>query len=111
MRMLNRLSPPALLGATLLAFTGSVIAVEATTGAPPPPQAAMPAETPTPAERFEALDADADGSISRAEAEASPALRERFDAADTDRSGGLSEAEYLALVSGGTPMPKSPAEG
>ena len=111
MRILNRLSPPALMGATLLTFAGAVIAVDATTGAPPAPQAAMSAGTPTPAERFEALDTDADGSISRAEAEASPALRERFDSADTDRSGGLSEAEYLALLSGGTPMPKAPAEG
>lgn len=103
MRILQRASVPTLLAGTLLAFAGSVVALEATTGPAPAAAAAMPPPATTPAERFAALDVDADGSLSRAEAEASPALRDRFDAADSDASGALSEAEYLALVSGGSP--------
>jgi hypothetical protein len=113
MRILHRASLPTLLGATVLAFAGSVIALddtslaapaaEASVAAPPAAQAAMPEPATTPAERFAALDIDADGSLSRAEAEASPALRDRFDEADTDASGALSQAEYAALVSGGSP--------
>lgn len=111
MRTLSRASFPTLLGLTVLGFAGAVIAVEATTGAPPA-QASPAPPAPSPAERFKALDVDADGALSRAEADASPALRDRFDGADSDGSGALSEAEYVALVSGGeAPMSKSPAKG
>ena len=108
-----RPSLPMLLSLTTLAFAGATLAVEATTGAPSPPQAAAAVPpAPSPAERFKALDVDADGALSRAEADASPALRDRFDAADTDTSGRLSETEYAALVAGGErPMPKHPPQG
>lgn len=109
MRILQRAAFPTLLGATVLAFAGAVVAVEATTGAAAP-QAAMTTPAPTPAERFRALDVDADGALSRAEAEASPALRDRFDEADADASGTLSEAEYVALVSADGAMPEAQAE-
>jgi hypothetical protein len=44
---------------------------------------------------FQALDTDGDGRISRAEAQANPALAEEFDALDTRHSGHLSR-EQLA---------------
>ncbi|SOU02270.1 hypothetical protein [Xanthomonas arboricola] len=44
---------------------------------------------------FQAMDTDGDGSISRAEAQANPALADEFDALDTQHSGHLSP-EQLA---------------
>ena len=46
--------------------------------------------------RFDRLDTNNDGVITKAEAEKSPAVLKRFDAADKDHDGKLSRAEYRA---------------
>jgi len=43
---------------------------------------------------FDALDADGDGRITRAEADVEPRVSEEFDAIDTNLDGTLDEAEY-----------------
>lgn len=68
MRRLGRCAP----SLPLLLVAGAVL------GAPP----------------FDALDADGDGRITRAEAEADPRVSEQFDDIDTNLDGTLDEAEY-----------------
>ncbi|WP_126942275.1 EF-hand domain-containing protein [Xanthomonas sp. BRIP62409] len=47
---------------------------------------------------FQALDTDGDGRISRAEAQANPALAEEFDALDTRHSGHLSREQMAGWL-------------
>lgn len=99
-----------------LALTGAVLALSAMAVqaqmTPPPTEPAAPVEPaaaveqavqPTaagmnPADLFTKADANADGKLSRDEAQAVPGLGGKFDAVDADKDGSLSQTEFGAAL-------------
>jgi hypothetical protein len=79
-------------GLTLAAIT---VAVGVLAQTPPPP----PPEPPVKhgAARFEQIDVNHDGLISREEAQAEPALAKHFDEIDTDHDGTITREELKAF--------------
>jgi Ca2+-binding EF-hand superfamily protein len=65
--------------------------------APAAPAAASP-DTAKYMEAFARADKNADGKLSKEEAENLPAIAQRFDQIDTDKDGSISQAEYLAAL-------------
>jgi Ca2+-binding EF-hand superfamily protein len=71
--------------------------VYAQTPAPAKP-AAPSADTARYMEAFERADKNADGKLSKEEAENLPAIAQRFEQIDTDKDGSISKAEYLEAL-------------
>ncbi len=65
--------------------------------APSAPAAASP-DTAKYMEAFARADKNADGKLSKEEAENLPAIAQRFDQIDSDKDGSISQAEYLAAL-------------
>lgn len=83
--------------AILLAVVGAFTVAKASAADPEYPQVdGPPVEESAPA--FADADANADGAVSRSEAEAFVALRANFDAADADGDDELDQAEFQAAV-------------
>lgn len=74
---------------------GSVYAQTAPPAAKP---VAPTADTARYMEAFERADKNADGKLSKEEAENLPAIAQRFDQIDTDKDGSISKAEYLEAL-------------
>jgi EF hand len=74
---------------------GSVYAQTPAPGAKP---AAPTADTARYMEAFERADKNADGKLSKEEAENLPAIAQRFEQIDTDKDGAISKAEYLEAL-------------
>jgi EF hand len=72
-------------------------AVYAQTPAPAAP-AAPSADTARYLEAFDRADKNADGKLSKEEAENLPAIAQRFEQIDTDKDGAISKAEYLEAL-------------
>jgi Ca2+-binding EF-hand superfamily protein len=62
-----------------------------------PPTTASP-DTARYMEAFERSDKNADGKLSKEEAESLPAIAQRFEQIDTDKDGFISKAEYLEAL-------------
>lgn len=65
--------------------------------APAGPAAASP-DTAKYMEAFARADKNADGKLSKEEAENLPAIAQRFDQIDADKDGSISQAEYLSAL-------------
>ena len=75
--------------------TGTVYAQAPAPGASP---ATPSADTVRYLEAFERADKNADGKLSKEEAENLPAIAQRFEQIDTDKDGAISKAEYLEAL-------------
>lgn len=93
----------ALLAAVLFASAGPVAAqavpapVAPATGTTAPPAAVLPANRWTPVQirqAFEMADADANGQLSRAEAQRLPLMPRSFEETDANKDGAIVLAEY-----------------
>jgi EF hand len=63
-----------------------------------PAPAAPSADTARYMEAFARADKNADGKLSKEEAENLPAIAQRFEQIDTDKDGSISKAEYLEAL-------------
>ncbi len=65
---------------------------------PAPSAPAANADTARYMEAFSRADKNADGKLSKEEAENLPAIAQRFDQIDVDKDGSISQAEYLEAL-------------
>ncbi len=64
----------------------------------PPPAANPSADTVRYLEAFERADKNADGKLTKEEAENLPAIAQRFEQIDTNKDGAISQTEYLEAL-------------
>jgi hypothetical protein len=90
-------------GAALAAGTdyGTGSAPPSGSSAPPSGSSSMPSSGDTSAASFAALDVDADGKLSKAEATVDPVLKKNFKSLDADKDGNLSAQEFASASQAG----------
>lgn len=97
MKRKNAIATLCILGTLPLTALAADPAAPAGAGAPGTANPAATSQTPP---MFEQLDANHDGSITKAEAERSADLKARFDKLDANRDGKISAQEYAKGVQG-----------